>query len=291
MRSAITDACLELAWSHWGALGVAGVVAPPVDAIDLEALMIFTPSLGDADPRLRDEALDWCTRYASKNVSTSRLRRLLRQAPPEQRAAFEPFDSVLRELAVKWPGVTTSEQSARSFRPSGKSTLASLLQPALLQLRLRRMFGTSARVEILATLLGAKSEFVGMRSFLWLGYSKQNITATLDDLAASGLTSLAKQGGNNVHRIRRPHAVEALLEPLPRAVPLWTARFQVLAGLHHLAGRVASKPAIVREVELRKELDRHLAALRATGLPEDELGGKGPRWAWVEERLVPFLTS
>jgi hypothetical protein len=291
MSNAITEACLDLAWSHWGALGVAGVVAPPDDAIDLEALLLFTASLGAADPRLRDEALDWCIRFAAKNVSLSRLRRLLRQLPADQRAMFDSFDAILRQHAARWSGVTSSARPAGTFRASGKSTLGSLLQPALLQLRLRRMFGTSARVEVLVALLGTRAEFLGMRTFQWVGYSKQNITATLDDLAASGLTSLARQGNANVYRIRQPHAVEALLDPLPRSAPLWTVRFPVLAALQQLSERVASKPAIVREVELQKELGRHVVALRAAGVQEDELAAKGPHWPWVEDRLLPLLTA
>jgi hypothetical protein len=31
-------------------------------AIDLEPLIMFTAALGDEDPRLRDEATDWCIR-------------------------------------------------------------------------------------------------------------------------------------------------------------------------------------------------------------------------------------
>lgn len=44
-------------------------------AISPEPLILFTAGLGDADPRLRDEATDWCVRYGRYVSAARRARR------------------------------------------------------------------------------------------------------------------------------------------------------------------------------------------------------------------------
>jgi len=69
---------LDLLWSQWRELGVAGTVPRrhKDDFIDLEALIAFTATHSDLDPRLRDESIDWVVRYGSY-VSRARLKNIL----------------------------------------------------------------------------------------------------------------------------------------------------------------------------------------------------------------------
>jgi len=62
-RATLVEQLLDLAWSHWAALGVAGAVPAADVPVDLEALLVLTADLAPEDPRLRDEALDWCNRF------------------------------------------------------------------------------------------------------------------------------------------------------------------------------------------------------------------------------------
>ena len=74
-RATLLEQLLDLAWSHWVALGVAGAVPGAEAPVDLEALLLLTAELAPVDPRLRDEALDWCSRFhgfASKRATRSR---------------------------------------------------------------------------------------------------------------------------------------------------------------------------------------------------------------------------
>src|SRR5690242_10378267 len=80
----LNDICLDLAWSHWTALGVRGVLHGLQDGVDIEALLLFTATLRDADPRLYDEVIDWCVLYGRDCVSISRLRRLYSALPEDQ---------------------------------------------------------------------------------------------------------------------------------------------------------------------------------------------------------------
>src|SRR5262245_61784017 len=71
--AAVTQSLIDLAWSLWAELGVSGWTRHHADwNVDVEALIILTAALEDADPRLRDESTDWCIRYA-RFVSSARL--------------------------------------------------------------------------------------------------------------------------------------------------------------------------------------------------------------------------
>lgn len=99
-RASLVEQLLDLAWSHWAALGVAGSVQAAEVPVDLEALLLLTAELAAEDPRLRDEALDWCSRFHGF-ASKPRLKQLLREMTyllrftrPRQWAATEPSDPI-----------------------------------------------------------------------------------------------------------------------------------------------------------------------------------------------------
>lgn len=56
----------HLAWSLWTEIGVAGLERKHQSfAVAPEELIMLTSIISDFDPRLRDEALDWCCKYNS----------------------------------------------------------------------------------------------------------------------------------------------------------------------------------------------------------------------------------
>ena len=80
-----------LMWGAWVEVGVSGWQRThDTWAVDPEPLIIATAALGDADPRLRDEALDWCIHYG-RYVSKVRLRNLLRSQPEGVHLLWGPF--------------------------------------------------------------------------------------------------------------------------------------------------------------------------------------------------------
>ena len=76
MRTAsnqIDENLAHLAWSLWTELGVAGLERKhQIFSIAPEELIILTSALSEFDPRLRDEALDWCIHY-HRFISSIRL--------------------------------------------------------------------------------------------------------------------------------------------------------------------------------------------------------------------------
>src|SRR5688572_17372885 len=138
-RASLIERLLDVAWAQWSALGVYGATSPSTLAVDLEALMILTTELAEADPRLRDEALDWWVRNA-RFSSKPRLKQLLKLSTATAQARFAPFARALADHAGgTWPGADTGERWP--VRLSGKSRGPDLEHPALIRLKLRALFG------------------------------------------------------------------------------------------------------------------------------------------------------
>jgi hypothetical protein len=259
----LTEAAVHLAWSHWTGLGVAGAANAPDTAVDPESLILFTAGLGDIDPRLRDEATDWCVRFADRFVSVSRLRRLLRAFDTTTRDRFGEFAATVNRYgATKWP----TRSASRTFTPSMKSTLTALDTPATSFLRLRCAFGTNARAEILLALMTRwnATDWIHTAVFAGLGYSKRNVAVILDDLAMAGLLATRRAGKTSrVYRLADAGALRKLLKPVPERNPSWHARLPILIALVHLGVRIDGKKPVVQSVEARRLFDHHADAAGA----------------------------
>lgn len=172
-RVPLVERLLDLAWSHWTALGVAGASSPSAVAVDLEALLLLTAELAVDDPRLRDESLDWCVRNC-RFISKPRLKQLLKLAPPVTQSRFASFARALEEHAGgTWPSAERGERWP--VRLSGKSQAPDLQRPALIRLRLRALFGVDARADLLAALLSFESQKFSAADLVFVGYTKRNI--------------------------------------------------------------------------------------------------------------------
>ena len=126
-----------LAWNLWNTLGVAGVDSQHQDCfIDLEALILLTAIIGKSDPRLLEEALDWCSKY-HYFVSISRLKTLINDLGTNLHIPFSVFAETLNALSQsKWP--TFAKTSPMRIKLSGKSRMPNCKIPALLGLRISR---------------------------------------------------------------------------------------------------------------------------------------------------------
>src|SRR6201989_1176838 len=130
MSKAIQAAALELLWKQWTAVGVAGVASVPTHAVDLEAMIVFTPFVAELDPRLADESLDWCLRIGKKHIALSRLRQLQRRFSvlmPD--SSFDLAGQLFMNRAMA-PASTLAGLSKKSRPPS-------LDLPCLIQRRCR----------------------------------------------------------------------------------------------------------------------------------------------------------
>jgi len=282
-RATLVEQLLELAWSQWTALGVAGSVRAADVPVDLEALLLLTAELAEEDPRLRDEALDWCSRFHGF-ASKPRLKQLLRRSPPSTQSAFGPFAAALERCAgTPWPGAS----GAASVSPavSGKSRLPALTRPALLNLRLRALFGVGARADIIGAVLSRRSEDFGAADLVFIGYSKRNLAEALDMLAAAGLFRTTRVGNRVRFSWQRKDPLSALLAPLPEVIPVWSSILRMVSAFLDLLTRMQTKSERLVTVEAARSFRQLSEDLQALGVEPPELP------AMTREALSDWILS
>jgi hypothetical protein len=229
----------ELLGSLWAELGVNG--APrrhEMQALDLELLVIFTMVCADA--RLRARALDWCVNNA-RYLSVPRLNHFLRRFGTPGRQAFERHAApVLAPILKPARGI----DAATRARPRVTLT-PDLLQPSLIQLRLRAVVGVSARAEVLMVLLG--NELQGLTASALAaraGCGKDAVAQALDLLTVAGVTTADMDGRRVRYRLVRPAELAQAVSGLPAEFPDWAATFLTLNAILRYARRAAAEPAM-----------------------------------------------
>ncbi len=259
----LTQQALALAAGAWAELGVSGWTTTHGDwAIDPEPLMLFTAWLGDRDPRLRDEATDWCTQNW-RLVSRTRLKNLLRVQPADVHDAWGEFAATIEQhAAVNWPGATTP----RRYTVTGRSTMPPLARPSLIWIRLRAMFGVGARSEILRCLLATEGNG-GMsvaRLAIAAGFTKRNVADECDTLQRAGVLSVRSSGNRFSYSLARRTELEAFVGELPAIRPSWSAMLTVareLVTLEEAATNLSSRTLPVRVRKTLRLIDDDLAEL------------------------------
>ncbi len=294
MHSDLVSAALGVVWQQWTGLGVSGTVAAPDHAIDVEALILFTPVLRHDDPRLYDEAFDWCVHHAHRLVSIGRLRRLRAALPEETRDAYDDFAACVNATAtprMAWP----TNRSGDKARTSGKSQAPDLRHPALLQLRLRGLFGVTARADVLLQFLRpimvhetSPTMTLTVSAFADLGYSKPAIADVLNDLALVSVVERWRRGNRDHYELVKVQALQDLVGgALPAAAPSWASRFRILASLLAAEAVTREKKPVVQAVAILKQLERHHAALERLGVKPPAHAQTWPELAsWARRALL-----
>lgn len=276
-REAFVPANLDLAWSLWTELGVPGVVRNhEAFVIDPEPLVVWSPSVVAADPRLRDLVFHWCRQHGDR-LSASRLRGLLRGMPATAAGAFGRFAGALNSVStLRWPGTNASgpvwpipTEDVAVPLPRGR--------PALIRLRLRALSGVGTRADVLSELLATGQRWVTAADLAQEGYTKRNVARVLADLEMAGIVR-SRARGNSLHfQLEAPHILGRLVHNQHPAVPRWTELLRVLAQLADLVARVHDRSPAVRRVEahkLREAIEGVCAGLR---LPPPPTTSGNPR--------------
>lgn len=283
-RAQLVEELLDLSWRQWTTLGVAGMEEAGSIAIDLEALLVLTAELSPEDPRLRDEALDWCSKW-HRFIAKPRLKQLLKLASGSARAAFVPFAATLEQHAGgNWPGAGQGE--SWNIRLSGKSRAPNLEHPALVDLRLRALFGVGARADIITAILNWPAPDFAAADLVFVGYTKRNIADALDTLAHGGLLSSARVRNQLRFSWRKRRELQRLLDPLPKAIPRWPLTTRVVAGFLELLGRTEGKSERLSVVEAVREFGRLSADLTALGLEPPRATAAPLEWPQVVEWML-----
>lgn len=220
---------VDLAWSHWTELGVSGWgpgsavrSAAREVAVDPEPLIFLTASLGRADPRLRDEATDWCVAFG-RYISKVRLKNLLRLGIGDLDEYAKFAATVNRHARLGWP---RGDGPGRAFQPTHRSELAVRGRPSAIRLRARLLFGVSARAEILVLLSseqwqGSTATELAERA----RYGRRNVVEALDALVAVGLVRQIDAPTARRYALADPNAIHGILGPVPAHAIDWALAF------------------------------------------------------------------
>lgn len=249
-------------WGAWVELGVSGWQQTHGDwVIDPEPLIVRTAALGDAEPRLRDEALDWCIQNW-RHVSATRLRNLLRRQSEATRDTWGPFAATVNEhTTARWPGETKPVR----YRPTGRSLLGSLDQPSRAWLRLRFMFGVGARAEILRYFLSSQRRATVAAIAAEIGYAKRNVADACDALAKAGILKVRQVGNRFYYSLDRATELRNLVGAIAPIRPRWTSLLEVTSAFVALEAAAKAAPDEVLMVEAHR-------VTRSLDQPLDQLG-------------------
>jgi hypothetical protein len=288
---ALERALVELAWSHWTELGVSGwqvgssVTGAGDVAVDPEPLIFLTASLGAADPRLRDEATDWCVAFG-RYISKVRLKNLLRFGIGDRPSYADFAATVNRHARLGWPN---GDEHGRAFKPTHRSELAVRGRPASIRLRARLLFGVSARAEILVILAseqwqGSTATELAERA----RYGRRNVVEALDALVTVGLVRQVEAPTARRYRLADPIAVQSLLGPVPAHAIDWAIAFDACwLALSTLRAHGDAAPTVrsIEAVKAAEAISRRLARSWLTPPPRAPSGIS----AW--ERLEPWALN
>ncbi len=283
----------RLAWSLWTELGVAGLerkhqnfpVAP-------EELIILTALISEFDPRLRDEALDWCIRYHHL-ISSIRLQILVEKYKEFIQQPFSLFAATINSNAnirTKWPVLTKT--SPLKFRPSGKSILRDFHKPSMIHLRLRSFLGVGIRADVLAFLLNEPGGEFSASDFLETGYSKRRLAQILSDLAAAEILSQRHIRNQLRYTLVKRDLLIKILGGIPKNCIHWDRILATLLPLRACLQNVEDASIGVRVVDMRNllsELSQELMQIKLKAPPlQNDFEAY---WRSITEWILDFSES
>jgi hypothetical protein len=272
-RDRVWAMALDTVWRLWAELGVSGQltgVADPLSdhrfhalsAIDLEPLLLVTPTVGAHDTRLLQETLDWMVANY-RLVSAVRLRNLMKTLDADAQHAFNRFaTTITRHSSFRWPGASQPLEVA----PRKRVPEPAMQEPALLQLRLRATFGVSARAEILRLMLAEPTRYQSVAELATkAAYGKDNVADALSLLSGAGIVQPATAGNRQQYRLVRPDRLTAFVGRLPTQFPDWASVFRLVLGFMQFAETAPDDP-LARAAEVSRWLREHLADVARVGL-------------------------
>lgn len=145
---------------------------------------------------------------------------------------------------------------ARRSTVTGRSAAPKLDRPSMAWLRLRAMFGISARAEILRYLL-AKGE--GRASMVTIStainYTKRNVAEEREALEHAGVLAVRPAGNRFYYSLAKRTELEAFIGAMPRIRPSWTTVLNVARKLVDIEDLSAGSTSRTLAVKARKAID------------------------------------
>lgn len=261
----LDQALLDLAWSLWTELGVSGVIRRHQNVlISLEELILLTSVLSEIDPRLFQESLDWCSQY-HRFVSVSRLKCIMKSLGESINLPFSVYASTLNKYSrTVWP--LPLDIPPLKFTPTGKSCLRPLESPALLNIRVRSLFGPGARADLVTFFLTHPKSNFAVADLVEIGYSKRNLAEILEEFSLSGLFERSMQRNQQRYRLARNDRLIKVLVPVPRQTPSWSLILKFSLSIRQCIKQIENYSESTRVVEIRNLLIEHKDDLDKLGI-------------------------
>lgn len=309
-------------WRQWGQVGLASASVEPRDRwiVDPEALLLLGSTFARHDPRLFDETMDWLLRNAAF-VNLSRLKSLQRRFDfsgmpvmaalatrvmqenrrlnwrlvlPRSGSGHEPlfmdvYGVPLPDFGSSDPGFLDAGFKRGKVNLRGMSRRFNPIMPECALLRLRALFGVSARADVLLYLLthdAAHPSGIARET----GFSQKNIQDTLVDMAASGFVHVVQFEGRMKHySVEKRERAGLLYHPdkpglVPRWVtwpPLFRAMEILLSGIRRIESVSMSDELLASELRKLMEEIRPLAHAGGIGGLSDGAGFPGAGYTSV----------
>ncbi|MDX1622252.1 MAG: hypothetical protein R3320_14740 [Nitriliruptorales bacterium] len=263
---------LQFTWSLWGELGLSTWGRRHGGwLLDLEPLIVFTGTLAAQDRRLLREAATWCVEH-QHFISMNQLRHVLKNHDWPNVSDFGHFGAtVAMHSGRTWPGAEAA--TAFDVQPGQTRRLSDLSASSLLQLRLRAMFGTGARAEIVRFFLATKApERSASEIARHVSYSQRQVANDLDALVLSGLLQASKASGPTRYWLSKPRALEALAGDLPNVVVDWPDLLFVIAELADALRVLDAEPLRAPDVEVARRLRELAPSMRRLRIDPPSLG-------------------
>ncbi len=268
---------LDLTWSLWTELGVAGVLRNHQNTLILiEELILFTSVISEEDPRLRDEVMDWCTQF-HHFVSISRLKSIIKDYEGLIEEPFSEFSSTLNTLAkTNWPVLIPKKPLQLSL--SQKSTLRPYASAALLNIRARGIFGTGSRADLITFFLAHPSHDFSIAETTEIGYSKRNLAEILEDFHLSRLFNKFMQGNLQRYRLNKDSPLFQMLKPIPKYTKSWQLTFKVLLSLRKCLRQIENNTKSTQVIEIINCLSNLETILQKLDLSPPTFSNDFPRY-------------
>jgi len=284
----LQNAVVDFLWDQWVTLGVAG--RPSGEKmpfiVDPEALLLATMRFGSGEGRLVSVMLDWLSRNGGL-ISLQRLKNVqmssrvgCRQDLAElgrfmEKAGFRNWKS-LASWAEKVSSRTGDTGAFENVEMRELGLPPDCLRPETFLLRMRGIFGVSARPEVLTWLLTHSEGYAAeiARETAWFSKSVQ---AILNDLELAGLVLSCPEGKRRVFSLK---SRTGFLDPSLGSVELrWLSQGPFYLGVLHALqasarlAEMADASEGAKAIAIRQEIPAMNAAYRLAGIEDPFAGG------------------
>jgi hypothetical protein len=282
---------IDLLWGLWEELGVSGVVPRHHGDvfIDPEPLIVFTALHGNLDPRLRDESIDWVISYGSY-VSKARIKSLRRDWSAEADSSFAAYSATVNKHAdLGWPD---DHRQALTFRPRARAVLKDLTAGPLISLRIRAMFGVSARAELIRVFVSRPdTTFTATELAQETNYVRRQVIRALDSLQFAGLVRPFRAGANTRYALARPNDVETIVATRPARFPHWGSIFGLFHDLLGLLEQGARSGTVEAAVAARHFIEEHGIELERNEIAIPQLPASVAAWSALQRWAIGVARS